>query len=135
MQAVQVQHYLNRARDFLKGMDLLKDDLAFGYSAALLAVHGAISYADALRAGLESNNVSSDDHQRATADLKRLLTARKYERQDGVERLGRLLSSKSMIAYGAESVGEDRFKLIIQQAERFAVWAERTGKDLGIEGW
>ncbi len=135
MQAVQVQHYLRRARDFLKGMDLLKDDLTFGYSSALLAVHGAISYCDALRTGLGSVNVSSEDHQSVTAELRQLLTARKYEKQDGVERLGKLLGSKSVIAYGAASVGDDKFKSVIQQAERFAVWAERTGKELGVEGW
>src|SRR5271165_4817146 len=135
MQAVQVQHYLRRARDFLKGMDLLKDDLAFGYSSALLAVHGAISYSDALRTGLGSGHVSSEDHQSVTAELRQLLTARRCERQDGVERLGKLLGSKNVIAYGAAFDGEDKFKFVIQQAERFAVWAERTGKELGIEGW
>jgi len=41
-----------RARDFLKGMDLLKDDLVeFRFSPALLGIHGAISYCDALRIG------------------------------------------------------------------------------------
>ena len=59
MGAVQVQHYLGRARDFLKGMELLKDDLAeFKHSSALLGIHGAISYCDALRVGLGSENLS-----------------------------------------------------------------------------
>jgi hypothetical protein len=136
MQAVHVRHYLNRARDFLKGMDLLKDDPAeFKSSSALLAIHGAISYSDALRIGLGNSNISSEDHQSATQELKQLLTIRKYQKLDGVDKLAKLLGNKSVIAYGSVSVADERFKSIVQQAERFAVWAERTGKELGIEGW
>jgi hypothetical protein len=136
MQAVQVRHYLNRARDFLEAMNLLRDDLAtYGYASALVAIHGSISYADALRAGLGATNLSSDDHQSATRELQQRLTARNYKKMDGVARLSRLLSSKSAVAYGSEMVTETKFKTIIQQAERFAAWAEQTGWELRIEGW
>jgi hypothetical protein len=65
MAAMQVQHFLGRARDFLKGMDLLQDDLAeFRFSPALLGIHGAISYCDALRIGLGSVRVSSQRGRR-----------------------------------------------------------------------
>ncbi|MGB7136404.1 MAG: hypothetical protein WBD46_14020 [Acidobacteriaceae bacterium] len=59
MQATQVQHYLNRARDFLEAMKLLREDLSgFGYSSALVAIHGSISYADALRIGLGGTDLA-----------------------------------------------------------------------------
>ncbi len=136
MAAVQVQHYLNRARDLLKGMDFLKEDLVeLGYSSALLAIHGAISYSDALRIGLGGTDLSSDDHQSATRELQQMLTARKYEKPEGVTRLARLLGDKGAVAYGSVPVEQTKFKSIVQQAERFAVWAEKTGKELKIEGW
>jgi len=104
MIAVEVQHYLGRARDFLKGMDLLQNDLAeYRYSSALLGIHGAISYCDALRIGLGSKGLSSDDHQSAARELRLLLASRKFENPQGVGRLEKLLSKKSMIAYVADA--------------------------------
>lgn len=136
MPAAQVQHYLIRARDFLEAMKLLRDELGvYGYSSALVAIHGSISYADALRIGLGGQALSSDDHRTATKGLRQALATHKYERSDGVAKLARLLGEKSAIAYGSDSVAETKFKSIIQQAERFAVWAETTGKELKIEGW
>jgi len=144
MAAVQIQTYLGRARDFLKGMeDLLKEEfyvldddfVRYKYSPALLGIHGAISYCDALRMGLGSEKLSSDDHRSATGDLKSLLEAKNFDKLQGVDRLGKLLSKKSRIAYAAEVTREDEIKQIVQQAERFAAWAEDTGKVLKIEGW
>ena len=136
MISIEVQHYLGRARDFLKGMDLLKEDLfEFRYSAALLGIHGAIGYCDALRIGLGSENLSSDNHDRAIADLHERLTTRRFENRDGVKRLERLLAKKSKIAYGAEASTASEIGLVVELAERFAVWAETTGKNLRIEGW
>jgi hypothetical protein len=117
-------------------MDLLKDDLVeFRFSPALLGIHGAISYCDALRIGLGSEKVQSDDHQSATGDLKSLLASRRFEKLKGADRLGKLLSKKSRIAYASEATREDEIKQIIQDAERFAAWAEAAGKSLKIEGW
>jgi len=136
MAAVQVQVFLNRARDFLKGVDLLKDDLtAYRYASALLAIHGALSYGDALRSGMGITNLSSDDHTRAAIDLRKLLVDRKYKDLKGPDRLRTLLSRKSRIAYAPDAARENEIEDILKQAERFAIWAEETGKKLKIEGW
>jgi hypothetical protein len=136
MTAVDVQHFLGRARDFLKGMDLLQNDLAeFRYSSALLGIHGAISYCDALRVGLGSTKVSSDDHRMAAKELRLLLASRKFENPQGVGRLEELLSKKSRIAYVADAARENEIKQIVLDAKRFEAWAEAAGKKLKIEGW
>ena len=136
MISVEVQHYLDRARDFLEGMNLLKEDLdVFGFSSSLLGIHCAISYCDALRIGLGSSRVSSDDHLSAARDLKSLLASRRFEKLQGADRLGKLLSEKSRIAYAPDLASENEIKLIHQHAERFAAWAEEAGKALRIEGW
>lgn len=136
MGAIEVRHYLSRARDFLKGMDLLKEDLAaFKYSPALLGIHGSISYCDALRIGMGAGNVSDEDHQRATKELNSHLTSRGLEEKQGIEHMKKLLAYKTHVAYSNERLSERDFKLIIQHAERFALWAERIGSRLNLEGW
>jgi hypothetical protein len=136
MIAIEVQHHLDRARDFLKGMDLLQIDLAeYRYSSALLGIHGAISYCDALRVGLGSTKVSSDNHRSAAKELKLLLATRKFENPQGVGRLEELLSKKSRIAYAADTARENEIKQVVLDAKRFEAWAEAAGKELRIEGW
>ena len=136
MIVIKVQHYLNRARDFFKGMDLLKDDLTgYQFSSALLGIHSAISYCDALRIGMGSESVSAEDHRSASGELRTLLSSRKYKELQGLERLEKLLGQKSVIAYSQDRAEENAIKSIIQQAQRFASWAEKTGRQLGIEGW
>jgi hypothetical protein len=136
MIAVEVQHYLSRARDFFKGMDLLKDDLeGYRYSSALLGIHSAISYCDALRIGMGSKKLSSDDHSRAAEELKSLLNACEFEQQQGVKHLRLLLSRKSRISYAAETMRPNEVEDIVKRAMRFADWAEKTGKALKIEVW
>lgn len=136
MIAVQVQHYRNRAQDFLEGMKYLKDDLGrFRYSAALLGIHGALSFCDALRIGLGSKKLSSEDHTSAASELRTLLSARRFEISQGIGHLEKLLSKKSRIAYARDASDEASVMQIILHAERFADWAEATGRSLKIEGW
>ena len=136
MIAVEVQHYLDRARDFLQGMDLLQADLdAYGYSSALLGIHGAISYADALRTSLGGKKLASEDHSRAAKELESLLDPRRLEQQLGVKHLRFLLSCKSRISYSAETTRKNEVEDIVKRAIRFAGWAEETGKAMKIEAW
>jgi len=80
-------------------------------------------------------NLSSDDHTRAAIDLRKLLVDRKYKDLKGPDRLRTLLSRKSRIAYAPDAARENEIEDILKQAERFAIWAEETGKKLKIEGW
>jgi hypothetical protein len=136
MPVTDIRLYLKRGRDFLEGMRLLRDDAAaYGYSSALLAIHGAIAYCDALRAGLGDDKPASDDHSKASEVLKKLLASRQYERPEGVERLSRILAKKSDVAYGKEAVQIEKVQSLLLQTERFVTWAETAGKELRIEGW
>jgi len=136
MAAADVQKFLNRARDFRSGLDLLHGDLdAFGYSAALLGIHGAISYADALRTGMGSKSLSSDSHGQAARELESLLGFRKFDPQQGIRHLKQLLAAKSRISYAAATVRKNEIEEVVKRAARFADWAEETGKVLQIGGW
>jgi hypothetical protein len=139
MAAIDVQHYLNRARDFRKGMELMElmkeDPTEFMYSSALLGIHGAISYCDALRVGMGIKKLSSEDHSRAASELKLLLDSRRFEQMQGVRHFKLLLSCKSKISYAAETMTKSEIEDVVKRATRFADWAEDAGKALKIEGW
>jgi hypothetical protein len=136
MAAPNVQHYRSRARDFLDGMRILRDDLDnLGWSSALLGIHGAMSYCDALRTGMGSKSLYAGDHKKAAVELQSLLDSRRFEKQQGVKHFKRLLECKTKISYAAERVGKNEIEDIVMRATRFADWAEETGKALRIEGW
>jgi hypothetical protein len=144
MIGIEVQHFLSRARDFLKGMEglvrediyLLNDEIAqFRHSPALLGVHSAISYCDALRTGMGRIILSSDDHGKAAGDLESLLQSQSSENRNGIGHLKKLLGMKSSVAYGREALRENEIEEIVKHAERFAKWAEAAGRIQRIEGW
>ena len=135
MQAVLVQHHIQRATDFFNGMQLTRDDEPFRNSSALLAIHSAVSYTDALRTGLGDEKLSGDDHNQAADALRRLLNTRVVTAQDGINHLQYLVSRKSFVAYGSERLSENEFRRLVIRAERFAKWANGIGKQLRIEGW
>lgn len=144
MGEIEVQHYLSRARDFLKGMECLeREDLyvlneefvKFRYSLALIGIHCAISYSDALRSGMGRERLSSDDHGNAVNDLESLLKTQSVEDRKGIGHLRRLLGKKGKVAYHPVMVGEAYIEDIVKHTGRFAEWAEDTGRKLRIEGW
>jgi hypothetical protein len=144
MAAVEVQHYLGRARDLLKGMEdlmkvefyVLEDDfVSYKYSPAILGIHGAISYSDALRTGMGQEKVSSDDHSQAANDLDSLLKSRNFVNRIGIGHLKDLLGKKNTVEYRPVTVRENQVEDIVKHARRFADWAEEAGRNLRIVGW
>ena len=134
-----MRSYLTKARDFLKGMNL-PEDLAESecrYSSALLAIHCAISYSDALRVGLgeKLSELASGDHRAAASRLEKLLNQRKYDKRQGVKHLERLVGKKNSVAYTPDVLTEEEVKAMIERAQRFSAWADTTGSQLKIEGW
>jgi hypothetical protein len=117
-------------------MQLLRTDDAFLNSSALLAIHCAISYSDALRVGLGgSETTAAEDHSFAATDLERLLSARRFEDRTGFRHLRGLLSKKTLVAYGSHHLNDSDFLDLVTKAERFATWANRVGQQLHIQGW
>jgi hypothetical protein len=139
MQVVYVRSYLTKARDFLRGMNL-PESLAESecrYSSALLAIHSAIAYSDALRVGLgeKLSELASSDHKAAASKLEKLLKLRNYDKRQGVKHLERLVGRKNSVAYTPDALTEDVVKAMIEQAQRFSAWVDVTGRYLKIEGW
>ena len=135
MQAVQVQHYIHRAADFLDGMQLTRTDKSYWNSSALLAIHSAVSYCDALRLGLGDQRLSADDHQKAVETLQKLLASKNLQDQTGFKHLRFLFSRKNLVAYGDQRLEHSDYEMLFTKAERFALWADKIGSQLNIEGW
>lgn len=139
MQAVEIHGYLSRAKDFLKGMSLPEDlaERECKYSSALLAIHSAISYSDALRVGLgeKTSELASSDHKNASTKLQKLLNERKYDRQQGIRHFERLVGSKSRVAYSSDTLTEQEVMRMIDRAQSFSVWVNITGSELKLQGW
>jgi hypothetical protein len=133
MPVEQVEHYVRRATDFFQGMQVLRAERAFLNSSALLAIHSAVSYCDALRAGLGDGALSSEDHQSAADSLRRMLASRHWIDQTGLKHLRDLTSKKSQVAYGGKRFSD--YLSLIDKAEKFASWSNRVGSQLKIEGW
>jgi hypothetical protein len=135
MSAMEVQHYLSRAQDFMEGMLLLREDEQFQSSSALLGIHAAVSYTDALRIGLGDESLVSEDHRTAAAALRKLILNKRESNVDGVTRFEKLVAKKSLIAYGNKRLDRNDFESVYTNAERFAKWANDMGSQLKIEGW
>ncbi len=136
MKAAEVEHYIQRAKDFLEGGRLMAEDASvYRHSAALLAIHSAISYSDALRTGLGDTELAADDHRKAALSLQKLLRARKFENQTGLTQFDYLVSQKTNIAYGNKRLADGVLDKIVASAQKFAIWANRTGTNLKLDGW
>ncbi len=135
MAAVDVQQYLAKAEDFLDGMKLLAGSVDHRTSMALLAVHSAISYGDALWIGLGNESTARKDHRTRRSELEALLKKLRYDDVQGLRHLENLISNKTRIAYSADQLHEKMAADMTRHAERFAIWANRTGVALGVDGW
>jgi len=117
-------HYVEKANHFLQGMKMLAEDLpAYRTSVALLAIHSAISFNDAILAGIKGQRSKADDHSAAARELLGICRERRLENTHGVRHLTSLLSSKSDVAYGEKRIDDNDIKSAMDKAERFANWA------------
>lgn len=117
--------YHRRAMQLADAMKLCQVDLAaFASAAALLAVHSAISYSDAVLIVLGSSRPRGENHREAIGALKRACTAARIDKQ-GIPHFQRLIGAKSDISYGEKRVDGERVVALCATAERFQVWAER----------
>jgi hypothetical protein len=135
MNALRVEHYIGRAADFYAGMDFLRDSEDHAYASALLAIHSAISYADALRSGPRDDKLYAEDHRSSIESLRRLIGQKGLSDKSGFAHFEYLLSMKSFVSYGARRLDRRRSKEIVNHAERFANWVSRVAQRLSVEGW
>ncbi len=93
--------YHRRALQLMNAMQLCRDDLkTYASAAALLAVHSAISYNDALLLKLKGQRHKSEDHKRAVIVIENACRQARLEGR-GIKHLAHLLSAKTDVSYGS----------------------------------
>jgi len=129
-------HYRDRAESFFRAMQLAADRALLGDeapqyadAAALLAVHSAISLADAVLVGCTGRRGNDEDHRVASVALRALCVGR-HALADGVDHLTWLLARKSDLAYNEKRLSGEDLDRAVLKAERFAAWAYRTFPEL-----
>ena len=89
---------------------------------AILAVHAAIGYADAMCVRRGGRKSSSADHAAAVRLLRAILRTDLPAR---IERdLGRLLAEKDRLEYEGAAVRQEEAERLFDVAERVGAWAE-----------
>lgn len=117
--------YHQRALQLSRAMKLCHDDLsAYASAVALLAVHSAISYNDAVLIKLRGARGKGQDHKQAIAAVRRACADARIE-VAGLAHLTKLVSAKSDVSYGDKAVDNERALALSVMAERFQTWAER----------
>jgi len=120
--------YHRRASQLADAMKLCGDDLpGYASAVALLAVHSAISYSDALLIGFGGTRPRGENHGDAVAALRRACTKARVD-QNGIKHFQTLISAKTDISYGEKRVDDETVNKLRTTAERFQVWAERILK-------
>lgn len=117
--------YLEKAEQFIgNGKEALqKGDLI---TAGLLAIHSAISAADALiiyRAGMRS---TSPDHSVVVRLIGKVAPSGSSEWVRQANRLSRIVAKKNLVAYEARSLSRKEALYLVEQAERFLAWVREV---------
>ena len=125
MDEIRIKVYHGRALQLANAMKLCRDDLpSYAWAAALLAIHSAISYCDAVLFKLSGQRSRSPDHEQAVTVVTMACKKRKIP-TDGIKHLDKLVSAKTDISYGDQQVDNQRAEALCSAAERFQTWAER----------
>ena len=118
--------YHSRARQLAGAMRLCQDGMSeYASAAALLAVHSAISYNDALLEGLGGKRPRGENHREAVTALRRACTGAKIAPL-GITHLLKLLDAKNDISYNDKRLDEVRITALCVAAKRFETWAEQV---------
>jgi hypothetical protein len=117
--------YVERAADFSAARRKLADDQRCASSEALLAVHSAISWNDALLAKMSGKAYKSQDHAKAVVATEQECAKRRLE-TDGLRHLRKLVAKKSDVAYGDRRISSEVASELSLSAERFEAWAIKS---------
>ena len=131
MDEISVSVYHGRALQLANAMKLCwADSSSYAAAAALLAVHSAISYNDALLIKLTGKRPRGRDHKQA---VKAIITAcdKAAIPRAGIQHLKELVDAKSEVSYGEEEADNERIHVLCLAAEQFYRWVEPLLKDEG----
>ncbi len=130
----RMPHHRERADKFFRTMKLIQDENDYAEAVPLLAVHSAISLADAILVGLTGER-GSDRNHKETVEAMQQLCASKKRNGEGLKHLAWLLGNKTELIYGDKRLDSDtHIKSAGLHAERFTAWAYSTFPEIARTG-
>jgi len=110
-------------------MRLVRGDPEYLAAAALLAVHCAISFNDAVLVKLNGAAFRGQNHRQAAEITKRVCAAQNKDDR-GLKQLFELVDSKNKVSYQDQLISRLTVEKYCTAAERFESWAEKIVKGL-----
>jgi len=124
MDQISIGVYQSRAVELASAMKLCSVvDASYPSAVALLAVHSAIAFQDAVQVKLTGHRSQTQDHMQAVRDITKACTIKRVDRA-GIKHLQRLVTAKTDVAYGDRQVTREQAETLRVFAERFQTWAE-----------
>jgi hypothetical protein len=117
--------YLSIGRSLYRNSQELEaiSETRYGNGLAIIAIHAAIAYTDALTIAFRGIKSQDGDHARA-ADVLAHALGQKREHTGQVNRLRRILQAKSDASYSGQYYTLDDGKRIVRETGEFIRWAE-----------
>ena len=123
----QASRYAEAGRVFLESArtlsDIADDTSPYGNAIALLSIHAAISYTDALTIAFAEQK-SADQHVKAVDNLRAALGSRVDDAQAKI--LRQILQPKDTVSYQGTFYGLKDGRALLKKAEGFCRWAKDT---------
>jgi hypothetical protein len=101
--------------------ELADDRDTYGNAMAIVAIHAAIAYADALSIAFREIKSIDGNHSMAVAALRHALGRRAEPRQ--CRRLEHIIDQKNAVSYQGEYYTLEAAKLVVNEVDTFAEWA------------
>jgi hypothetical protein len=119
--------YLEKGRKFRRDAEAMHRQLgAFsGSSVAVLSIHAAIAYADALTIRAAGRKSKSGDHRDAESFLASVLALRSSDDKAALKAFRALLSRKDEVSYTDDMATDLDADTMLVRLTLFAKWADR----------
>ena len=96
----------------------------YGNGLAIIAIHAAIAYTDALTIAYRGIKSQDGDHARAADVLAHALGSQEREHARQVNRLRAILQGKSDVSYSGQYYTLEEGRRIVRDTTEFIRWAE-----------
>ena len=124
--------YLTKAKRFkfdAENMAQLASDFS-GNGVAVLCVHAAIAYGDAIAILAAGRKSKSGDHREAAPFLSSVVPIRSVEDKAAVRAFQAILNRKDEVSYADDILDETQAAALLDRLRTFSRWAEQTFQDV-----
>lgn len=121
--------FLERARQMAQARDLISEEPPYAAATALLAVHSAIAFTDALLFRLTGRAFPMNNHRASVQEVTKRCRAHRLDIK-GIAQLSKLISVKTQISYSEHRVTQEAAYKLHIAAGKYEVWVYERLKEL-----